>query len=688
MSPRRRSSRSRARGAPRSRPEASAPAAPQGEPALPGWLGAAAVVALALVVRLAVGAQLADEPLFQSPQLDSLEFLTWARQIATGSFPWPVPPPHGLGYPAFLGALLSLFGGSLGAVRVVQAFLGAGTCLLTALVGSCVFGRRAGIAAGIVLALQGPLIYTEVSLLAEGLLLFLLTGALVVFYRVGPPLARGAGAGFLVGLAALVRPTALVLLPVLAGGLLLQRRNDRRAAAGAAGLLLAACLLVVGPVVWKISRVNGAFVPIQGYGGLNFYIGNSPAGEGLPASRLGRGWERLETEALRAGHRSPAEQDRYYLQKTREEIAARPLAFLGLLARKALWLTQAEEVRDTHSYAFFQSRSWLLRLLPGFGLLLALAAAGVVAAVRRGTPRPVLLAALIFFAATAVLLVVGSRYRLPLVPLLAVYAGLGAVSLFDAARARRIRELAVLGLVALAFWSLAHVRHHELTHNFAEEWAMTGASLEKGEDWTGALGAYQKSLAAGPGYVTALEGIGRTRIKQSDFRDAEAVLRQALQIDPDAQRAHLYLGVVLQQTGRPEDAVRELRASHALSPDDLETLQALAPLLLARGEIEEAAGLYARLAEKTPNDAAVQLALARLAGARNRPAEGLPAARRAVELAPDNPEAWLVLARLAIDARDAATAEPALQRVDALIGHSHPQVAEAWEMLARLKAGG
>jgi len=646
------------------------------------------VFGVALVVRLAADAQLADEPLFQSPQLDSLEYLAWARQIAAGSFPWPVPPPHGLGYPVFLGMLLSLFGGSLGAVRLVQAFLGAGTCLLAGLVGSCVFGRRAGIAAGLVLALQGPLIYTEVSLLSEGLLLFLLTAALAVFYLVRQPLARGGGAGFLLGLAALVRPTALVLLPVLAGGLLLQRRDDRRAAAGSAGLLLAACLFVVGPVVWKISRVNGAFVPIQGYGGLNFYIGNSPAGEGLPASRLGRGWERLETEGLRAGHRSPTEQDRYYIQKTRDEIAAHPSAFLRLLASKALWVTQAEEVRDTHSYAFFQSRSWLLRLLPGFGLLIALAAAGLVAAVRRGTPRPVLLAALIVFAATAVLLVVGSRYRLPLVPVLAVYAGLGAVGLFDAARARRVRELVILGLVALAFWSLAHLRRHALTHNFAEEWAMTGASLEKQEDWTGALAAYQQSLAADSRYVTALEGIGRTRIKQSDFRGAEEVLRQALQTDPDAQRAHLYLGVVLQQTGRPEEAIRELRASHALSPDDLETLQALAPLLLARGEIGEAAGLYARLAEKTPNDAAVQLALARLAGARNRPAEGLPAARRAVELAPDNPEAWLVLARLAIDARDAATAEPALQRVDALIGHSHPQVAEAWEMLARLKAGG
>jgi tetratricopeptide (TPR) repeat protein len=650
-----------------------------------GWAGGGAVFGLALVLRLAAGVQLADAPLFRSPQLDSLEYLAWAQQIAAGPFPWPVPPPHGLGYPVFLSLLLGLFQGSLDTVRLAQGFLGAVTCLLTALVASRAFGRRAGIAAGLVLAIQGPLIYTDVSLLGEGLLLFLMTGALAVFFAVRPPLLRASCTGLLLGLAVLVRPTILVLLPVLALGFLLEKKAERPPALVAAGLLVAASLLVVGPVVWKISRVNGAFVPVQGYGGLNFYIGNSPAGEGLPGKRLGRGWELLVNEALRAGHRTPADQDRYYLHKTRGEIAARPGAFLGLLASKAAWLTQAEEVRDTHSYAFFQSRSWLLRLLPGFGFLVALAVAGGIAAARAGTPQPVLMASLLVLAAITVLLVVGSRYRLPLVPLLAVYAGLGAIRLVDAARARHRRDLAILGITVLAVWGLSHVRRHAPTHNFAEEWAMTGATLEKNEDWAGALASYEKSLEADPEYVTALEGIGRTRIKQNDLPGAEEVLRQALRIEPASQKAHYYLGLILQQTGRTDEAFSELSASLALAPDDLPTLQSLAPLLVARGEIDAAAEAYARLAALTPNDATVQLSLARLEGARNRSAQGLPAARRAVELAPENPEAWLVLARLAIDARDAATAESALQRVDALIGRSHPLVAETWRMLEALK---
>src|SRR5688572_28293662 len=156
MSKRRSSSRSSAKGAPRSRSEMAPSDAPVISPSsedsvLLGWSGSAAVFAVALLARLAVGAQLTGEPLFLSPQLDSLEYSLWAQRIAQGNFLWPVPPPHGLGYPVFLGMLFALLDGSLGAVRMAQAFLGACTCLLTALVASRAFGRPAGIAAGLVL---------------------------------------------------------------------------------------------------------------------------------------------------------------------------------------------------------------------------------------------------------------------------------------------------------------------------------------------------------------------------------------------------------------------------------------------------------------------------------------------------------------------------------------------------------
>ena len=78
------------------------------EPRSLGWRGAILLFLLALAVRVAVARALGSEPLFRAPQLDALEYLRWARLIAGGEFPWPVPPPHGLGYPVFLAGVLRL----------------------------------------------------------------------------------------------------------------------------------------------------------------------------------------------------------------------------------------------------------------------------------------------------------------------------------------------------------------------------------------------------------------------------------------------------------------------------------------------------------------------------------------------------------------------------------------------------
>jgi tetratricopeptide (TPR) repeat protein len=691
----------------KARKDATQPVAPPAAPEKLGWLWAAGIFAAAALVRLIAAAQLGTQPLFRWPQLDSLEYLVWARKIAAGTMVWPVPPPHGPGYPVFLGLLLRLFGDSLDAVRRVQAVLGAGSCALAAAVAARACGRRAGIAAGLLLAVYGPLIFLEASLLAEGLLVFLLLLALWLFVTLEKDLLRAIAAGIVLGLAALVRPTAVAVLPALLLALVWSRLRDRRAWA-AAGLLLAAFLLVAAPVVWKISRVNGAFVPVQGYGGFAFYIGNSPQGDGLPSPRLGRGWELLVSEAARAGFHGAAE-DQYYRHKAAAEIRAQPWAYLRLLASKALWLVQAEEVRDTHSYAFFQDQSRLLRLLPGFGLLFPLAACGIALTAKRPVstvaflPSPrereggagreaggeglliLLLVSLAGFATVTILTLVGTRYRIPLVPLLAMFAGAALIAAWDAVRSRQFRAFGLFAAGFAAAWLLAHARPYPPSHNFAEEWALSGRSMEEDEDFTGAQDAYQRSLAADPSYVSAWEGIGRSRLKQGDRPGAEEALRTALRLDPQSQRAHYYLAIVLRQTLRADEAEKELRTVLSLVPDDIPALHTLGEMLLNRDEAAAAEPLYRKIIEVNPDDAAAHLALARIAGARNRPQDGLPEARRATELEPENAEAWLLLARLALGAHDATAAEQALQRTESIAGAANPQVALTRALLYRLQ---
>src|SRR5215212_5077306 len=121
---------------------------------------ALAIFAAALVLRLIAIFELRDLTLFRAPQLDSAEYLEWARPLAAGNFVWPNPPQHGPGYPFFLALILGI-SDSLTAVRVVQAILGALSCVLVALTAERWFGRRAGMIAGALLALYAPLIWID-----------------------------------------------------------------------------------------------------------------------------------------------------------------------------------------------------------------------------------------------------------------------------------------------------------------------------------------------------------------------------------------------------------------------------------------------------------------------------------------------------------------------------------------------
>ena len=142
-----------------------------------------------------------------TPQLDSLEYLNWARDIAEHGWSWPVYPEHAPGYPYFAGAILALSGGSLMAIRLAQAILGSITCVLTARVAARTLGPRAYVPTGLLMALYGPLLYIDTAILAEPLFLLLLVAALNLAIDAGAHVRRWLSCGLLLGAAAIVRPT-------------------------------------------------------------------------------------------------------------------------------------------------------------------------------------------------------------------------------------------------------------------------------------------------------------------------------------------------------------------------------------------------------------------------------------------------------------------------------------------------
>jgi 4-amino-4-deoxy-L-arabinose transferase-like glycosyltransferase len=150
-------------------------------------------------------------------------------------------------YPTVL-AGLSLFGGdSVLAQRSLGAFLGAGTIVLIALIARRLGGERVGLAAAAIAALYPLFVAADGAPMSESLYGLLIAACLFVALKLHERRsARTAAAlGALIGLAALTRSEALLLLVLV--GLPLTGRSWRPAIA-----LLAACVVVLAP--WTIRN--------------------------------------------------------------------------------------------------------------------------------------------------------------------------------------------------------------------------------------------------------------------------------------------------------------------------------------------------------------------------------------------------------------------------------------------------
>jgi hypothetical protein len=175
---------------------------------------------VAIALLLVVGGAIRLAFAFRAPPFfvggDSETYLEPAYDLARGLGFSPIlkRPPL---YPAFIAASITFLGEDPHALALAQHVLGLVTVVLTYHLGRAAMNRAAGFAAGLLIALNGPLIIYERYVMAETLFTTLLVGAalaVVVGMRRAswPHYAVG---GLLLGLAALCRPSAQLLVPVV-----------------------------------------------------------------------------------------------------------------------------------------------------------------------------------------------------------------------------------------------------------------------------------------------------------------------------------------------------------------------------------------------------------------------------------------------------------------------------------------
>jgi len=327
------------------------------------------------------------------------------------------------GYPMFLAGCRWLSSDHLLVVDLLQCVLGALVCVFVAKIAASLFGRRAGLIAGIVAATYPELVFSSVGPYTEPLyiffLMYALQAAVAASRDTGMRTSRAAGAGLLFGLAALVRPQTLGLAVVLAFVVGLVRALDAGRAAGlrAGAVLAGACLLVLLPWGLRNQAVMGRFLLLSSESGYVMWLGNNPAYDEVAFDFARFGGYALSPVFKRlpqAAGLPEMEVDRVYREAAWSHITAHPVKWV-LRAPHKLW----NMWRPVESTASWRHRAVALTLYPP---LMAASLLGMLLACRIRGAWPLhacILATLALHAASAGVL----RFRLPLWPALIVFAG-------------------------------------------------------------------------------------------------------------------------------------------------------------------------------------------------------------------------------------------------------------------------
>jgi 4-amino-4-deoxy-L-arabinose transferase-like glycosyltransferase len=197
------------------------------------------------------------------------------------------------GWPFILTAIYKLwperwFGGhEVTAALVVNAVLGAVTVLLVfAIARRAGFSHTAAATGAAILALFPSLIFLGGTTLSETSFIFTVFLALWFAVEAEAP-GRSvrtralmiAGAGVLIGYAALIRGQGL-LLPVIFAPFWWYTHRDLRAAAARVAVTAGLAALVISPWLVRNYVESGGFVPISSNSGPDFYIGHSEGADG------------------------------------------------------------------------------------------------------------------------------------------------------------------------------------------------------------------------------------------------------------------------------------------------------------------------------------------------------------------------------------------------------------------------
>lgn len=575
----------------------------------------AATLGALFVLKLLYLWQLTASPLGSVLLADLLFYHQRAQEILAGDFIGTAPPFYSSTlYPYLVAAIYAVAGVRPAAVYVVQFLLGTLTSFLIYRLGLEFFEPRRALLAGLLAGLYGPFVFAESELVMISWTVFAVAAALLLAARA----LRGEGlwcaflCGAACGLGAADKPNVLVLAALVPFWWWLMTRRVRLAQAAA---LYAGLLVVMAPIMARNAVATGGRFLLSSSTGINLAIGNGPLADGTFRDP----WETGEHETVKFQDLHEAslhfasqalgrpagdeEADRYWRRTALDFALAHPIDEAVLLGRKILLFLNHEEIPNVLNGAFYRSELATLRLFAaGFWLVGPLGLLAALRAALAGGRRPLLLTLFaLLYGLSVVALFVCDRYRLPVAPILILFAADALVTLAEVLRDRDGRRAALFaaGLAPLAVLVALPLVRFDFGR---DHWTVAEALSERGS-WEAALREYVAAVGIRPDLGEIWNNLGFLQARLGHFDDARASFERAARASPGLAYPHAGLADLERDRGHYEAAMGEYRRALQIDSTLVDAWLSLARLQYDGGEPGQARQTLLRGREMNPGEA-------------------------------------------------------------------------------------
>jgi 4-amino-4-deoxy-L-arabinose transferase-like glycosyltransferase len=357
-------------------------------------------------------------------------------------------------YPAFLAALYAVTGESPRAGRIAQVILGVVVVALTGALARRFFDGTTALVAAALAAVNPFLIFLSGYLLTENLYLVLLLTALVVA-RDPRDLVRernrALAVGLLLGLAALARPSGLPMFEWVLAAMLLLSGAPWRGRVAHAVIAVVAFTLVVLPWHARNHAVVGGWV-LTTHGGITFLQGNNDKVAGVPQWRGGAAPLQVLPRFDELSRLDELSRDQFAWQLGKDYLRAHPRDVPGLVFWKMVrfWRLRSDMgLSGIRSGWWFDKGSTLGRLAANLDvgfvyavIVIPCFVVGWIMTRARWRELSLVTGVVVVHTAIAAIFFGSLRTRIPLEPVMCVFAAVVVVALWRraASRVSRVRS--------------------------------------------------------------------------------------------------------------------------------------------------------------------------------------------------------------------------------------------------------